>query len=83
VTLPNNYQVAVVDLKTLQVVRLIPVPKGPHTVLIPPGQQIAYIACMKSGFVAAINLSDWSVRGLIKVGNNADGIGWASFQQGS
>jgi YVTN family beta-propeller protein len=83
VTLPNNYQVAVVDLKTLQVVHTISVPKGPHTVLIPPGQQIAYIACMKSGFVASINLSDWSVRELIKVGNNADGIGWASFQQGS
>jgi DNA-binding beta-propeller fold protein YncE len=82
-TLPNKYEVAVVDLKTLHVVRTISVPKGPHTVLVPPDQLIAYIACMKSGFVAAINLSDWSVRGLIKVRNNADGIGWASFHQGS
>jgi DNA-binding beta-propeller fold protein YncE len=78
VCLPNAYQVAVVNLKTLQVVRTISVPKGPHTVLMSPDNQTAYVACMKSGNVAVINLSDWSVRGLIKVGNNADGIGWAS-----
>lgn len=81
VTLPNDYKVAVVDLKTLQVARTISVPKGPHTVLFPSDNRIAYVACMKSGFVAIINLSNWSVGGLIKVGNNADGIGWASSQQ--
>ena len=82
-SLPNAYGVAVVDLNTLQVVRTISVPKGPHTVLMSPDNQTAYVACMKSGNVAAINLSDWSVKGLIKVGNNADGIGWASSQQGN
>jgi len=65
-------------LKTLQVTRTIPVPKGPHTVLMSPDNETAYVACMKSGQVAVINLADWSVKGLIKVGNNADGIGWAS-----
>jgi DNA-binding beta-propeller fold protein YncE len=78
VSLPNDYKVAVVDLKTLQVTRTIPVPKGPHTVLMSPDNETAYVACMKSGQVAVINLADWSVKGLIKVGNNADGIGWAS-----
>jgi hypothetical protein len=38
---------------------------------------------MKSGYVAMINLSDWSAKRVIKVGNNADGIGWASSQQGN
>ena len=83
VSLPNAYGVAVVDLNTLQAVRTISVPKGPHTVLMSPDNQTAYVACMKSGNVAVINLSDWSVKGLIKVGNNADGIGWASSQQGN
>jgi YVTN family beta-propeller protein len=82
-SLPHSYGVAVVDLKTLQVVRTISVPKGPHTVLLSPDNQTAYIACMGAGNVAAINLSDWSVRGLIKVGKDADGIGWASAHEGN
>jgi YVTN family beta-propeller protein len=83
VSLPNEYKVAVVDLKTMQVVRTISVPKGPHTVLMSPDKQTAYVACMKSGSVAVINLIDWSVKELIKVGNNADGIGWASSHAGN
>jgi DNA-binding beta-propeller fold protein YncE len=83
VSLPKSSGVAVVDLHTLQVVRTIAVPNGPHTVLMAPGNLTAYVACMKSGYVAMINLSDWSVRGLIKVGNGADGIGWAASQQGN
>jgi DNA-binding beta-propeller fold protein YncE len=83
VSLPNAYGVAVVDLKTLQVVRTISVPKGPHTVLMSPDNETAYVACMKSGNIAVINLSDWSVKGLIKVGNNADGIGWSSSPEGN
>ncbi|WP_263384589.1 YncE family protein [Granulicella arctica] len=81
VSLPNSYGVAVVDLYTQQIVRTISVPKGPHEVVITPDNRTAYVACMKSGYVAMINLSDWSIKGLIKVGNNADGIGWASSQQ--
>jgi DNA-binding beta-propeller fold protein YncE len=81
VSLPKSSGVAVVDLHTLQVVRTIAVPQGPHTVLMVPDNLTAYVACMKSGYVAMINLSDWSVRGLIRVGNGADGIGWASSQQ--
>lgn len=79
VTLPQSSQVAVVDLVTLQVVRTIAVPKGPHSVLMSPDKKTAYVACMKSGKVAAIDLADWSVKSVIQVGNNADGIGWASY----
>jgi DNA-binding beta-propeller fold protein YncE len=75
--------VAVVDLKTRDVVRTIPVPIGPHTVLLSPDKQTAYIACISSGSVAVIDLSDWSVKGLIKVGKGADGIGWASSHEGN
>jgi DNA-binding beta-propeller fold protein YncE len=48
-----------------------------------PDNETAYVACMKSGNIAVINLSDWSVKGLIKVGNNADGIGWSSSPEGN
>jgi len=83
VSLPHSYGVAVVDLKTLQLVRTISVPKGPHTVLMSPDHQTAYIACMGAGNVAAVNLSDWSVKGIIKVGKDADGMGWASAHEGN
>ena len=83
VTLPQSHGVAVVDSHTLQVVRTISVPEGPHTVLMSPDNLTAYVACMKSGLIAMINLSDWSVERLIKVGNGADGIGWALSQQGN
>lgn len=83
VSLPKSSGVAIVDLHSLQVVRTIAVPQGPHTVLMAPDNLTAYVACMKSGYIAMINLSDWAVRGLIKVGNNADGIGWAPSQQGN
>jgi DNA-binding beta-propeller fold protein YncE len=69
-------------LHTMQVVRTISIPKWPHTVLMSPDKQTAYVACMKSGNVAVINLSDWPIKGLIKVVNNADEIGWASFSSG-
>jgi DNA-binding beta-propeller fold protein YncE len=76
-SLPNDYKVAVVDLQTMKVVQTITVPKGPHTVLMSHDNKTAYVACMKSGQVAVINLADWSVKSLIHVGNNADGIGLA------
>jgi DNA-binding beta-propeller fold protein YncE len=52
-------------------------------VLLSPDKQTAYIACISSGSVAVIDLSDWSVKGIIKVGKGADGIGWASSHEGN
>jgi hypothetical protein len=36
------------------------------------------VRCTKSGKIAAINLSDWSIKKLIDAGNRVDGLGWTS-----
>jgi DNA-binding beta-propeller fold protein YncE len=78
VAMQSTSQVAVVDLRTLQVTRTIDVPSAPHEILIPPGHDTAYVSCTKSGKIAAISLSDWSITNLIDAGNRVDGLGWAS-----
>ncbi|MBV8136247.1 MAG: beta-propeller fold lactonase family protein, partial [Deltaproteobacteria bacterium] len=76
VAMQKTSQVAVIDLKTLQVVRTIDVPPAPHEILISPTDDVAYVSCSRSGKIAAIRLSDWTVR-LIDGGNRVDGLAWA------
>jgi hypothetical protein len=64
----------------LQVVRTIEVPPAPHEI-ISPNNDVAYVSCTKSGKIAAISLSDWSIKKLIDAGNRVDGLGWASLQR--
>jgi YVTN family beta-propeller protein len=71
---PAN-QVAVVDLKTLKVVRTIDVPHTPTEILVRPDGKVAFVSC--GGKVAAIDLSQWKVEGLIEAGQGADGLAWA------
>jgi len=78
VAMQSTSQVAVVDLRTLQVARTIDVPPAPHEILIAPGNDVAYVSCTKSGKIARLSLSDWSVKKLIDAGNRVDGLGWAS-----
>lgn len=78
VCVPGASQVSVVDLKTLRVVRIIPVPKVPHEIVISPDDKTAYVSCIRTKKVAAINLSDWSVRSLIDAGESVDGMAWAA-----
>lgn len=80
VAMQSTSQVAVVDLQTLQVARTIDVPPAPHEILIPPGDDLAYVSCTKSAKIAAISLSDWSIKKLIDAGNRVDGLGWATSQ---
>lgn len=78
VAMQSTSQVAVVDLQKLQVARTIDVPPAPHEILIPPGNDVAYVSCTKSGKIAAVSLSHWSIKNLIDAGNRVDGLGWAS-----
>jgi YVTN family beta-propeller protein len=78
VAMQSISQVAVVDLQTLQVARTIDVLPAPHEILIPPGNDVAYASCTKSGKIAVISLSDWTIKKLIDAGNRVDGLGWAS-----
>jgi YVTN family beta-propeller protein len=79
VAMQSTSQVAVVDLQTLQVARTIDVPPAPHEIFLSPNNDVAYVSCTKSGKIAAISLSDWSIKNLIVAGNRVDGLGWASL----
>jgi YVTN family beta-propeller protein len=78
VCVPGASQVSVVDLRTLQVVRTIPVPKVPHEIVISFDDKTAYVSCIRSKKVAAIDLSDLSVKSLIDAGDSVDGMAWAA-----
>jgi DNA-binding beta-propeller fold protein YncE len=80
VAMQSTSQVAVVDLETLQVTRTIDVPPTPHEIFISPNNDLAYVSCTKSDKIAAISLSDWSIKYLIAAGNRVDGLGWASLR---
>ena len=73
-------QVAVVDLRSLKVVRLIDVPKSPSEVMVRPDGKVAYVSCGKK--VAAINLAGdvatWKADASIDAGDGADGLAWGS-----
>jgi DNA-binding beta-propeller fold protein YncE len=62
----------------VQVERTIPVPQSPHEILVTPDSRVAYVSCMRSGKIAAIDLSGWRVKQLIDAGTDVDGLAWAS-----
>jgi DNA-binding beta-propeller fold protein YncE len=78
VCVPDASQVSVVDLKTLQVVRTIAVPRVPHEIVISPDDKTAYVSCIRTKKIAAINLSEWSVKSVIEAGESVDGMAWAA-----
>ena len=57
--------------------RMIAVDKLPQEILVRPDGEVAYISCMASGKIAALNLKTWEVEQLISVGPQADGLAWA------
>jgi DNA-binding beta-propeller fold protein YncE len=77
VTMRNAKGVAVVDLKTMKVVRTIDVPGGPSEVLVSDDGKTAYVACNFADQVAVIDLAGWKVAGVIDAGKFADGLAWA------
>lgn len=76
VAVPSANEMAVVDMKTLTVVRHVPVAASPQEVLIRPDNKVAYVSCAAAGKVSAVNLADWSVSD-IAAGRFADGLAWA------
>jgi len=78
VALPEASQVAVIDLKTMQVVRTIDVPPAPIAIVVAPGDEAAYVSCGRSGKIAAIRLTDWTVHQVIDAGRHVDGLAWAA-----
>jgi DNA-binding beta-propeller fold protein YncE len=77
VAMPSIDKVGVIDLATLQLSRTIDVCRSPQEILVRP-DGLAYVSCMASGQVAAIDVKKWAVQGTIDVGKGADGLAWAS-----
>jgi DNA-binding beta-propeller fold protein YncE len=77
VAVPQTRQVAVVDLRKLEVVHTIDVPAAPQEVLVRPDNKIAYVSCDAAHKIAAINIGDWTVDSLIDTGRGTDGLAWA------
>jgi hypothetical protein len=78
VALLQPSEVAVVDLKTLQVVRTIAVPQRPIAIVVATDDAAAYVSCGHSGKIAVIKLSDWTVPRVIDAGKHVDGLALAA-----
>jgi DNA-binding beta-propeller fold protein YncE len=76
IAIPDKNSVAIIDLKTMKVSKIVEVAANPQEVLVRPDGQVAYVSCINTGQVAAVSLSDWSVK-LIDAGKGADGLTWA------
>jgi DNA-binding beta-propeller fold protein YncE len=70
-------KVGVLDLRSMEVVRTIDVPKAPQEVLVRPDGRVAYVSCDASKQVAVIDTKDWKLERLIDAGPLADGLAWA------
>ena len=68
-------QVAVVDLKTMQVARTVDVPKTPTEILVRPDGRFAYVSC--GGKVGVIDLAKFTLASTFDAGAGADGMAWA------
>ena len=76
IAIPDRNSVAIVDVKTMQIVKTVGVAPNPQEVLVRPDGLVAYVSCIQTSQVAAINLSDWSVK-LFDASKGADGLAWA------
>jgi DNA-binding beta-propeller fold protein YncE len=77
ITLPAADKVGVLDLEAMKMTRTVDVDKLPQEILVRPDGEVAYVSCMGSGKIAALNLKTWKVEQLISVGPQADGLAWA------
>lgn len=70
--------VSVVDLQSMKLQQVIEAPADPQEILVRPDNSVAYASCDVSKQIAVIDLSTWKVKNLIDVGDEADGLSWAS-----
>jgi YVTN family beta-propeller protein len=80
ITLPDADAVGVLDIHSMKMARTVKVDKMPQEILVRPDGKVAYVSCMASGKIAAINLKTWNVDKLITAGPQADGLAWAPLE---
>ena len=70
-------KVAVVDLRTMKVVRAIDVPAAPMEIVVRPDGLVAYVSCIEGGKIAVLDLAAWRIEKLIDMEPGVDGMAWA------
>ena len=68
----------VIDVATRKPVKRIPVGHGAAGIVMQPDGSRAFVACSPDGYVAVINLHSLEVAGRIQIGNDPDGMAWAT-----
>jgi YVTN family beta-propeller protein len=69
-------ELVVLDAPARNVIKRIPLGKGPEGVLMPPAGGVAYVAVNGDNFIAAIDLKTWQVTKKISTGIGPDGMAW-------
>ena len=77
--LPAVDRVALIDLRTLTLARTIPTPPGPQAVLLRPDGRVAYVSCMHSKTIIAIDIGSFAITQHIAAGEGVDGMAWADI----
>src|SRR5689334_19193554 len=68
VAIDPTSELAVVNIKTLAVVRTIHLPQYPHETVLSADGKFAYVSCSVTGEVARIRTRDWTLDGQITSG---------------
>ncbi len=78
VAMLGSPNLTVIDTATRKAVKQIPVGHGAAGILMQPDGSRAFVACSPDGYVAVIDLHSLEVTGHIQIGNDPDGLAWAS-----
>lgn len=78
VAMLGSPNLTVIDTATHKAVKQIPVGHGAAGILMQPDRSRTFVACSPDGYVVAIDLHTLSVAAQIKIGNDPDGLAWAS-----
>jgi DNA-binding beta-propeller fold protein YncE len=76
VAVPAANKVVAIDLDSGKISKSLDVPAAPQEVLISPDGGTAWVSCDKSGKIAQIDTSSWTVSRLIDAGKTVDGLAW-------
>jgi YVTN family beta-propeller protein len=78
VAMLGGSNLTVIDTAARKTVKLIPVGHGAAGILMQPNGARAFVACSPDGYVAVIDLHTLEVTARIPIGNDPDGLAWAS-----
>ncbi len=66
----------VLDTATRKEVKRLALGRAPEGILIPPTGNLAYVAVNGDNFVAAIDMTTWTVTKKLQTGTGPDGMAW-------